>query len=71
MNTDKTTQEIAANLKAIRNQKGLTQADVAEKAGLSANFYARIERSEQQPTIETLEKITKALGVKSSEILPF
>lgn len=71
MNTDKTTQEIAANLKAIRGRKNLTQAEVAEKAGLSTNFYARIERSEQQPTIETLEKITKALGVKSSEILPF
>ncbi len=71
MNTDKTTQEIASSLKAIRRKMGLTQADVAEKAGLSTNFYARIERSEQQPTIETLEKLTRALGVKSSEILPF
>ncbi len=69
--TDKTSRQIAQKLKKIRLQKNLTQADLANKAGISTNYYARVERAEVSPSIETIEKITKALGVKSSEILPF
>ena len=40
-------------------------------AGINTNYYAKIERSELKPSIETLEKIIKALGINSSEIFPF
>ena len=67
-----TTQEkIAKNLKNVRDQKRMTQEDVAKKAKISTNYYSRIERCDAVPTITTLEQIVKALGVKSSEILPF
>ncbi|MCA9347268.1 helix-turn-helix transcriptional regulator [Candidatus Saccharibacteria bacterium] len=67
-----TTQEkIAKNLKYVRDQKRMTQEDVAKKAKISTNYYSRIERCDAVPTITTLEQIVKALGVKSSEILPF
>ena len=49
----------------------MTQKDLAEKCGLSTNYISRIERAEVSPTIDTLEKLTKALKVDSSEILPF
>lgn len=63
--------KIANNLKKVRLAHQLTQESLATKAGLSTNYYARIERAEVKPTIETLEKIVKALNIKSSEILPF
>ena len=64
-------QKIGKKLKISRIKLDLSQADVAIKAGISVSYYARIERDEENPTIETLEKILKALKVKSSEILSF
>ena len=67
----KTNRYIADQLKALRVKRNLTQAELAEKAGINPNAYAKIERMERQATITTLEKIAKALEVHSSDILPF
>ena len=64
-------QKIGKKLKEVRLKLGLKQVDVAKKAEISVNYYARIERDEENPTIETLERITRVLKVKSSDILPF
>jgi len=69
--TDKTRKQIAQNLKQSRLNKNLTQAELAVKAGINTNYYAKIERGELKPSIETLEKIIKALNLKSSDIFPF
>ncbi len=61
--------EMAAKIKAARLKKGLMQTEVAKKAGLNSNFYAKVERGEAKPSGVTLTKIIKALGVKSSDIL--
>jgi transcriptional regulator with XRE-family HTH domain len=68
---EKTRQEIAAKLKKFRLKKGMLQTDVAKKAHLNSNFYAKVERGEAIPSVITLKKILGALGVKSSEILSF
>lgn len=69
--TNKSITAIATKLKQTRRAKGLTQQEVAAKADLSTNYYARIERAEVSPSVETLEKLVKALKIKSSDILPF
>ena len=69
--TDKTSKQIAEKLKQVRLQKGLTQVELANKAGINDNYYAKVERGELKPSVETLEKIIKALGVRSSAIFPF
>lgn len=69
--TTKSIKEIAVKLKKTRKEKGLTQLEVAAKADLSPNYYARIERAEVSPSVESLEKLVKALKIKSSDILPF
>lgn len=63
--------KIGKNLKKIRKEKQLTQVELAEKAKISSNYYARIERDEENPSLEVLKDIAKALKVKSSEILDF
>ncbi len=65
------TQKIAENIRKARIDKGLRQSDVAKKAGLDTNSYAKIERGEAKPFGITLAKIMRALEVKSSEIFPF
>jgi transcriptional regulator with XRE-family HTH domain len=62
---------IGERLKPLRHKLRLTQLELAEKADIDSNTYAKIERGDQTPSLETLEKIVKALGVKSSDVLPF
>ncbi len=57
-------------LKEIREQKELTQEEVAKKAEISANYYAKIERGTINTSIEKANKIAKALGVEVSDIFP-
>ncbi len=67
----KTRQIVAKKLRKIREEKGLSQEELAKAAGISVGFYARIERGKHSPTNDTLESICKVLKIKSSEILPF
>jgi len=60
-------QQVGKRIRLIRRQEGLTQAELAEKAGLSDNFIGLIERGVGHPTLETLEQIAKALNVKLGE----
>lgn len=59
----------AARLRKARQAKGMTQAEVAKKAGISENHYAQIERAEKNPTTSTFSGIIDAIGVSSTEIL--
>ena len=63
--------QFGKNIKIARSEAGLTQKQVADKAGIHVNYYARIERGEENPSFKALEKIIKALEVKSSKVLPF
>jgi transcriptional regulator with XRE-family HTH domain len=57
--------DLGQQLKTLRVKARLTQAEVAAKAGISVNYYARIERGEENPTWVKIEHIKKALDVKS------
>ena len=59
----------ADRLRKARQSKGLTQSDVAKKAGISENHYAQVERGEKNPTASTLKNITSAIGIPASKIL--
>ncbi len=65
----KLTLEIASKIKLSRLKNNLKQSDVAEKAGLNTNYYAKVERGEAKPSVVTITKICKAIGIRSSEIL--
>ena len=62
--------KIANKIKEARIKKGWMQSEVAKKAGIDSNSYAKIERGEEKPFGVTLVKIKRALGIKSSDILP-
>lgn len=68
-NFTKTLDTIGNELKAVRLQKNLTQLDVAKKAGINGNYYAKVERGEASLSVITLLKLVKALNIKSSDIL--
>lgn len=51
-------------LKEARLKNKWTQKEVAEKAGVNANWYARFERGEENALQETRDAILKVLKIK-------
>jgi transcriptional regulator with XRE-family HTH domain len=60
---------LAMKLKALRDQRGWTQAMLAKKAGVSPGYIARLETHRHDPKLSTLVKLAKALGVKVGRLL--
>ena len=63
------TREIGNKLLFVRKKAGLTQAEVAEAAGLSDRTYADIERGSVNMKTETILHICEALHITPDEIL--
>ena len=57
---------LGAKLRSIRDERGLSQRELAQKAGLSTNAVSLIERDETSPSVATLQSLAAALGVKMS-----
>ena len=55
-------------LKAWRDYRGLTQAQVAARAGMSQPAYARLEKATVQPRTATLRKLADALNVSLAQL---
>jgi len=55
--------EIANRIRIVRETYGLTQAEVAYKLEMTPQAYGKIERSADKAKIETLIKISIAIGV--------
>ena len=62
MSTPTTVKETFAHrLRALRTERKLSRAEVSRRAGLADGVYARYERAERSPTVETAEAIARAL----------
>lgn len=59
----------AENLKRLREQKGLSQAELAEKANISQPMIAQYERYMKVPTIIVAVDIAKALNTTCEELV--
>ena len=51
-----------------RIKQHLTQEELAEKAGVHRTYIGMIERAEKNITLENINKIAKALGIKINKI---
>ncbi len=60
---------MATRIKALRERRGMTQEQLAAKAGVSRTYLARLETARQDPTLSMLEKLAKALGVKVARLV--
>ena len=56
------------NIRHIRRQQHMTLKDLAEKTGLTDAYLSMIERGRREPTLATLFKIAKALGVTAESL---
>lgn len=61
--------KLGAELKKIREEKGLKQADVAAAISMQRSYISEVETAKYCPTIETLRKLSCVYEVKMHEIL--
>ena len=59
---------IGKRLRILREQKNLSQGDLEKCTGILRHCISRVENDHVVPTIETLEKVSRALGVPLYQI---
>ena len=62
-------QVVGANIGRLRRAKGLTQEDLAFRAGIDLTYMGGIERGKRNPSLMVLAGIAKALGVELPELI--
>lgn len=55
-------------VKSIRREKGFSQEELAERAGLHRTYIGMIERGEKNLTLENIGKIAKSLNISIVEL---
>ena len=63
--------ELVANIKAIREQKGLKQIEVANHIGVDKSAYSKIEKGLRALTIEELCKMAQLFGMTTDQIIHY
>lgn len=58
-------------IRQLRKNLKLTQAQLADKAGLSTNFIALLENGKRSASVDTLNRIAKTLEVELKELFEF
>lgn len=60
---------LAKNIRAMIDEEGISIRQLAEKAGVSNNIISRMLREEREPTLSSIERVCKALGISVDEAL--
>lgn len=60
---------VGRNFARLRQQRKLTQEEVADRTGFSQQYLSGLERGHRNPTIITLYELAKALGVSPADLL--
>lgn len=62
-------QTVARNVRTLRLARGYSQEELSALAGINRNYTGMIERQQRSPTIDTIEKLAKALKVDADALL--
>jgi DNA-binding XRE family transcriptional regulator len=60
---------MARNVRRIRAERGLSQEDLADRAGVSVRYLGSIERGTTAATVVVLDRLARALRVKPADLL--
>jgi transcriptional regulator with XRE-family HTH domain len=61
--------DIGKRLKELREAKNLSQGDIERRSGLLRSYISRVEGGYTVPSLATLERFAKALGVEPYQLL--
>jgi transcriptional regulator with XRE-family HTH domain len=60
---------LAQNLRRLRQDRSLTQEELADLAGINRNYVGMIEREENSASVDKLEALAGALKVEPASLL--
>jgi transcriptional regulator with XRE-family HTH domain len=60
---------LGSNVRRLRLEKGWSQEDYADRAGIHRTYVSDIERGSRNPTITVVAKLEKALKVSASALI--
>lgn len=60
---------LGQNVRRLREEKGWSQEDYADRAGIHRTYVSDIERGRRNPTITVVEKLAGPLGVEAGRLL--
>lgn len=69
MNNKKAVKNFADNMKKIRIANKMSQGDIFRATKIDRAYICNLETGKQNPTLETIEKIAKALDVEIYELI--
>ena len=69
-NPSMVTKRVGATIRRLREARGLSQVALARQATIGRVTLVRIEAGTQDPTLTTLARIARALGVRLRDLLP-
>ncbi len=56
------------NLRRVRKERGLSQEELALRAGINRNYPGMIERQQHSPTIEIIERLCRVLKIDPAQL---
>lgn len=63
------TSSLGQKIRKLRNKKNLTQVELAVIVNISPVYLGFIENGRRRPSLKTLEKLARALKVKSRDLI--
>jgi transcriptional regulator with XRE-family HTH domain len=64
-------EKFGQRVRFMRSKRGLTQEQLAERAGISVDFLSLIERGKSSPSFENLDELADALEMSVAELFSF
>jgi transcriptional regulator with XRE-family HTH domain len=69
MQPNRTLRALATRIKELRDQKGISQEELAHRAGLSRTGMGFLETGKRWPRLDTLMKVADGLNITLDELL--
>lgn len=63
-----TAKKLGENIRKIRLAKNMTQGDLCNKIGTDVAYLSNVESGKKNPTLATIDRIARALGVSISRL---
>jgi len=61
--------KLGSNLRNIRIEKHIIQGDIARSLNVGRGYVSKVENGKTNPTLSTIAKLAKAVGVSSNKLL--
>jgi transcriptional regulator with XRE-family HTH domain len=62
-------ERVGLNLQRLRREKGLSQEELADFAGIHQTYLSGVERGKRNPTVSVLQRIAEALGTDIEDLV--